>query len=596
MDNQAFKSEINTSGSISRPLMPRSVVWQQPRTQVQNRPRQIQHTRPNLIDLHPVIENVDHLKQIVLSYGQFVYKERPVSKDLLNCIVDGFIDKKLFSSGNIFATDKSILPGHPNKQAVELKKQQLEFFSTFWPLFYANYEDTNITDPADLPVMGEGTYGAVFRYEESSNGKPGKIMKFIKEGYGIYTIDISYPTHELFVWMIELCTYIITASLLIFIDCLSVDDDIVRATCLIEGYKDVYEIPIQAQHKDTDLFNDPYMMQKTFTVTSKSYFIGYFAFFANTVRPFVNKIYDTIYVLGYIMDEHDTTVQDMYSKPMTIQNDTTNQQNLIDAFNVTTQIVEIFRRFTYLSNIGINISHRDTTPKNIMTIADTHYKNRFKVKLIDFGFLCANIKCRSGETVYFGYHAFKNKHSLNMCNKKEIDIVLFLTWVLRYNASFLNALKLNTGVDVHSILQNIITLDNPELQKKITQQQYGNYTYSPWEYSASIKSTIKSSSTSVSAPTTTVTSNTPQANSEIDAKTVSNIFKRLFELLKTLRVQLKTIKNYARTSGVEITDYGNIKTYNLSDRIVSGDLNKFYDLYQKNKRLYLNLDELEQQP
>ena len=93
--------------------------------------------------------------------------------------------------------------------------------------------------------------------------------------------------------------------------------------------------------------------------------------------PFVNKTatpdeyvtgYVTGYVrviVGYIVEAYDETIANLYDS-LSHQID----ENFVDAFNLTYQIFEIMDKMYQLKNLGIVITHRDTTPNNIMYTKD----------------------------------------------------------------------------------------------------------------------------------------------------------------------------------------------------------------------------------
>ena len=136
-------------------------------------------------------------------------------------------------------------------------------------------------------------------------------------------------------------------------------------------------------------------------------------------------------MIGYIVEAYEDNISNMYENIR-------NKQNVIDAFNATYQIFEIMGKMNNLANLGIVVSHRDMTATNIMYLPDPNLKNKFKIRLIDFGFMCSDIKFKDGTSVVIGYHPSNPEDvNLHLCNNQLFDIVLFISWCIRYNSSYL---------------------------------------------------------------------------------------------------------------------------------------------------------------
>ena len=84
--------------------------------------------------------------------------------------------------------------------------------------------------------------------------------------------------------------------------------------------------------------------------------------------------------------------------------------------------------------------------------------------MIDFGFLCTNISCKDGSKVILGYHPFIAEDDLNLCNKRQIDIILFIAWLLRFNKKVLARLDGVSDIDLTKQLLFILQSRQASLQ------------------------------------------------------------------------------------------------------------------------------------
>ena len=221
--------------------------------------------------------------------------------------------------------------------------------------------------------------------------------------------------------------------------------------------------------------------------TETEYFLNYCSFMAKIDAPFINTtITPGEYVVGYIVEAYDETMTKLYYSVGPNIN-----QKFIDAFNLTYQIFEILNKMYQLKKIGIIISHRDTTTNNIMYTKDLREKNRFKIRLIDFGFLCERIICKNGDTISLGYHTSNVKKDLYKCNNSSIDLVSFIVFCIRYTPQLFNVIKRITGIDAITRLENIITsksIKDTILSKKTEKCKRRNRSgYGPWQYSSSTR-------------------------------------------------------------------------------------------------------------
>ena len=60
-----------------------------------------------------------------------------------------------------------------------------------------------------------------------------------------------------------------------------------------------------------------------------------------------------------------------------------------------------------------------------------HYPTKYKIRLIDFGFMCIRIKCKDGKSISIGH--YYNDTQKMQCNNPYSDIIQFILSLIIYN-------------------------------------------------------------------------------------------------------------------------------------------------------------------
>lgn len=481
------------------------------------------------VQLHQTMfDNFDHFKQVVMTYGKHAFSEIEINEKMLSFIVQNFIESRFLSNdGRILGMISEYEREYKylNMDAKAKRKKQRETLDAFFVLFIDNFSDDTISIPSshDEP-FASGTYGALFPY--IAQGKLTKYVSSIDEKNGGRDYNIIISLHEAlyYSFMIEFCTFVIVMAIFIFVDCnLTIDDN--SGVCSKKQYR-----------TKTD---------------------SYCSFFAVIDRPFIKlKTYVKgnipVYVMGYVMDEYDFTLQ---KKLATVTN-----EDLPICLNLFEQTIHIIQKLFDLSKIGITISHRDITSVNVM--CSKNEDGVYQIRLIDFGFLCANIKFKDGNTSVIGDHPYGNDYDLAACDKKYIDIILFLVTCIRDHPKFLNLIETETLTHIKAkyILKAIVAFNRQKLFDSVTavDQNAQQYVIDDWTYAASIGEAVS------------ITDN--------DVVDIFNkVHKLLNDIYSNLPPTMKVIRPYYE-------DVKSIKPVDVSD--------KFTKLYQENKNAYLHLSQL----
>lgn len=510
----------------------------------------------------PIIDNMEDLKQIVMVYGKNVFKSKPVDDEILSFIVTNFVEKPFLYNGKVVATmsDHMVVITHGAEGKKEKIRQQNQF-TEFWSLYVKHFlpkdSELSIRDPTGKGerVIGEGTYGALLPYYDISGKKDtSKLIKYITADKGVFRVNMKNHTENNYAWFVEFCSFIVIMAILIYIDCNLVIDSEKRTQCIKSRYQNTF---------------NPDTVDNLVNVTDTTeHFLSYYSFMAKIDAPFVSETTaKDVYVLGYVVEAYDNTLFNMYSNIKS-------KQDFVDAFNLTYQIFEIMRKMTYLSNLGITISHRDITTKNIMYTKDPFNKNRFKIRLIDFGFLCSSIRFKDGNSAIVGYHPFEERDDLNKCNKRFLDIVLFIAWCLRYNNQIFSRL----GISVK--MEDIITLGNAYVHEYYDEtNDEGDWVHSVWDYSAALDGIVEK----------LIRKGKADDSHRLDDKRVAKMYEDVFKVMNYAKANLDNNNVYTSTTGTEDTDYGKVSLFDIADIRDEGGLSKFYDMYEKNKAAYLDL-------
>ena len=530
------------------------------------------------IKLEQLFDNKEHLAQIVLKFGQKAFKSIDVPDKMLQFIVDNFV---LTSN---YSTDINAL------------NDFCELYINAKNADGSSFNNDEIIDPTnslsnDDPSEKKGTYGIVINY----NNDPSKKIKYVKYDTTNFYFNLNhkevrnekdiYNVQMKFSWYVEFCSFVIIMAVLIFIDCNLIIDNTSRKACIDAKYINNFS---SSEIKST-----------------KDYFLSYCSFMAEVHAPFYKKISDTQYLIGYILKKYNTTISELYYS-------LSNEIEVIRAYNLTYQIFKIMHKMTHLNNIGITISHRDTTSNNIMITNNPYKKNDESIRLIDFGFLCSNIQCKNGDVVIFGQHSFdeayenKPANNINLCNKPWLDIYLYIAYCIQYKPNLFFLLSSMCEFDIIPAFIKIITFDNnPYISEMIIEKivdkvyiplhekpkntlndkapikaQTYKFNFSPWKLSANINEFV---SKAVKTGLLTNELTTPDS--------VEKIFLDIFKLMDDIKNTIITKNALYAPYFIDI-DYGTIKLFDISDTKKDGDLSKFYEIYKVNKDTYSKLSVL----
>ena len=182
----------------------------------------------------PIIDNVAHLQQIIMIYGKNVFKSKPIHDEMLLFIIKCFITKPFLYNDIIIGAEQlsnleQFVPANTNLSRLKITRMtQRREFTDFWQLFITHFTDTTIQDPTQHIIKNthmSGTYNAILPYYADDNLQVIDTSKLIR--YAIVNnddvssgqIDLTDHSYVNYQWMIEFCTFIITMSILMYIDC-----------------------------------------------------------------------------------------------------------------------------------------------------------------------------------------------------------------------------------------------------------------------------------------------------------------------------------------------------------------------------------------
>lgn len=499
-----------------------------------------------------IIKNINHLRKIITEYGTNVFVDKLLSSEMLNFIVDSFIVEPFLYEGRNVGAD----PNARDMKTLVAQEKQRTTLTIFVSKYLPEIIDDSIPDPMVLSPaqkLGEGTYGVIARHS------PGKVLKYViardASSNPLYHLDMDMTNHVgknvLYTWFIEFCTFIIIMSIMKYIDCNLIVDDAKNNICNVSKYQNVFD---------------------------KDYFLSYFSFMAKVNAPFAKKISGNMYTLGYISEAYTNTIGNLYAslEKEVSSPSTTPSDDFYDAYNLTYQLFDIFHKISHLSNIGINISHRDAHANNIMYFKDPMGTNKFKIRLIDFGFLCTNIKFADGGYVNVGYHPLYKQYNLNVCNKPLIDFVFYMTWCFMFSRHFFDLIKKYTNIDAVESIADTITFHNNLLITEFNKlssttriPERNNDLYGQYDYASVIDTIIK-----------------------VDPVVVETMYVEIFNLMDNIKEVLSNPASQSQNKSIELLQnpyYGNVQLYDIGNDKPDGDLDKFISAYNKRKRDYLAL-------
>lgn len=519
------------------------------------------------VKIGPIIDDVNHLKRIVMLYGKNVFKTKPVHDEILTFIIKNFVENTFLYNGRIIGSIEEDVIVNYDESDITAWHRQRQQLSEFWGLFIKHFSDPSIRDPTNRgeTVVGEGTYGALLpHYDVSGSKDASRLIKYVTADKGVYHMRMDTHVETNYSWFVEFCSFVVVMAILIYIDCNLVIDASKQALCITKRYQNIFDVEHVDSARDVS--------------DTAEYFLSYYSFMAKIDAPFINETTDTDeYVLGYIVEAYQSTISELYKSIGS------NQQNFIDAFNLTYQIFEIMNKMNHLANLGIIISHRDISTKNIMYSQDPLKKNRFKIRLIDFGFMCSSISFKDGKSVVVGYHPFEMRDDLYLCNKRFLDIVLFIAWCLRYNYELFTSIRTYTGLKATTFFYNIITLNNRSVAEKFEEKSYSNdWVLSVWDYSAALDGLVEK----------LIANKKISLDDRLDAKRIEKIFTDVFVFMNEAKSLISKMPKNNSVTDIEKTDYGTVELYDITDTKNNGGLAKFYSMYEKNREAYLELSKL----
>jgi hypothetical protein len=406
-----------------------------------------------------IFTNINHLKSTIKTFGSTVFTDVALSDNMMKFIINNFITSQFLKNGKIFgdiATPEYINIKESEKFFASKQKSTLD---EFLKLLVTDHLDQTIQEPLDNQnVYGSGSYGTITQLNINGIVAKDRLVKFMKFDHNdiiahelsihpdVPTSDnrlISQHKHirELYMWMIEFCAFVVIMSILTFVDTLV---DISDSNNSISRQNHIFE---------------------------------YRHMFARLCKPFIKKTSSGHFVIGYIMVQYDKTIEQILDNT---------KKDLHSSIFVIIQSVVILRNLLRLSEFGVYISHRDTTTRNIMSHKSGDNLASSTIKLIDFGFLCAKIKFRDNNDISIGYHPFDTRFRLDTCDKRHLDIILFISWCIRHCNTALNTFQKASGIDIKTKFINIVTLNNQELLAMFNKKKKTDYYYSPWEYSSGL--------------------------------------------------------------------------------------------------------------
>jgi hypothetical protein len=545
----------------------------------------VQNKKKDIV-IGPLIDSISHLKEIVMMYGKKVFTStiKTINNDMLEFICDNFITSTfLYNGKNIGYIDKSIIDREKSKDPLleSSYNHQRNTIERFWILFQANFFDDMIRDPLQNAraekKIGEGTYGIILPYIDPNTRAidKTKLIKYIKSNNSVH-INVSSHPREFYVWFIEFCTFIIIMALLMYVDCHMIVDESQRMQCIESRYKNHFTNPDNGKEE---------------------YFLSYYSFMAKLNIPFCNKTSKpNVFVLGYVIEAYDQTMYSLY--------DTFNSSSkqLYNAVNLTSQIFDILQKLSYLNKFGIIISHRDISTNNIMYSKDSMKKNLYKICLIDFGFLCTNIKCKDGTVFSIGYHYNAAKNDMDKCNKSYLDLLIFISYCLRFHTSFFSTIKQYCNFDAYSAFEKIVILNSGYMNNNFNalKESADDFLINIWQYTTEFEVLLQDRNNHIIGLNKQIDLENTRKNQKIphhdkiiiNDKLITNMFNDAKKILDKIKeILLKKMKPLAdEKNPLEDTDYGTYGLlFNISDNASKGELERFYSLYQTNKSDYIKL-------
>jgi len=543
-----------------------------------------------------LFDDKDHLKKVIMTYGKNTFSMVTVHTDILNFICKSFIDEPFLYNNVIYGSTNVI--NTLDKQSLEYKAGlvQRKKYEDFCNLFIREFTDNTINDPLSLRNANgsdAGSFGVVKDYIKPDGRQDiTKIVKYMmSDDKSVYS-DIYDHTLYLYAWLIEFCTFVIISSILRYIDCNLIIDKDKREMCINSKYKNVFPkivdveapgnpMPELGLEQSDDEYFIPVKDSKIVIDRKevKEFYTSYSSFIAKLHKPFIQKLKNNKYIFGYIAEKYMDTLSNLYGW---FGNDV---QNLyfVKTMNITVQVIDILHKFYLLNNIGINISHRDVTATNIMYYQDPLIPDVYSVRLIDFSFLCSNINFKNGESINFGFHS---KNNIPVCNKPYADIIIFLSWIVRYHPYFFNYIKYNTDYDADKYIKKIISLDNDELLKAFDEIIVSGPPHRPvytpvinervypiqleWIINTYNKERIRNGKELIKMPDTDL------------------IFKEIFICMHTIINKYKSRYGFdEKFFLINEINHGDIKLFDITG--TNNQLKDFYDLYEANKLAYLDL-------
>jgi hypothetical protein len=453
-----------------------------------------------------LIDDENELKNIIRLYSHGVFSEAILSPEMIDFIITQFIDNDFYDKGRL-------------RGIIHKRDKQLEILAEFVRIFKQDYlekpDETRIGNDPKL-IIGDGGYGNVYKSNDTTAKKFVKKWDATKQRYReLHNLE-NKGTIVFILWMIEFCTYVVVISIVKYVDCTMIVDETKRNECIQTRYKNVFG--------------------------RDEYFLNYYSFMANIKKPFIRKGRDRDeYYIGYYIEKYNNSL----SKNLDVIGD--NGLDVSSSINLLVQTFEILKKLHDLSNIGIILSHRDFSTNNIMFTDDIYGRNSHKIRIIDFGYICVNIKFKDGKSKTFGYHPFEDYSMLHLCDKKCIDVIFLINWIIEHHTSFLKSVENQYGLVQYG-------KDVVELFRGLIAQTPRSEGIDDWKYAA------------LSAGAYT-----------------EKIFKDVFDVLGK-------IKNVAKRRWQEIdfeqVYYGQVKQYDLNNQT---DIQKYLEIYNANKQNYLKM-------
>jgi hypothetical protein len=492
-----------------------------------------------------LFDNIDHLKKVVVVYSNNVFRDIKINKNMLDFIIATFIDDDFLYKGTILVGSMCYEDTLTHEQMIKAKQQKVKF-EEFCELYNQNFKDKDILDPSEQhnwQHIGEGSFGIIYPIENN------RAIKYITNEFSSTIkekcyINLATANNDIYAWMVEFCTFIIVMSILIYIDNMMIVDDSKRhIMCLANKCHNKADVPEFISTKLTD----------------DDYYLGYYSFMAKLDKPFIKENIDPDYVdpdnagkylIGYVIEVYEDTIDNL------IANLNTND-DVVNCINLMRQIFEILQKLSQLSNLGIVVSHRDFSTKNVMYVVDKSKKNKYKIRLIDFGFLCTKINFKDGKSINVGWHPYGNKYDLHLCDKKYIDVVFFITWCIVHACELFTKIHKHYGINVTSQFKRIIIKNKP-MQSQWDQLLCNNINV--WQFVSNY--------------------DILDAYLPLYRRIDDSIFEKIYNILDNVIKVITQIPGLTYIADkIEVVDYGNIKLFDIHDK----DPSSQYGLINFNK-------------